>query len=136
VTLCCALQSKWGYQTLDIAQEVVANYSAAGLPLECLFVDIEYMGDNFRTMTFSEGEMRRCLGIQSAAAAAAAICHKLTKRSAGQHMRIVLAVLCLNQFEQSLPTASCEMLPLGMTLHTLHVASASNSIGSTYVHRS
>uniref|UniRef100_A0A383VTZ3 Maltase n=1 Tax=Tetradesmus obliquus TaxID=3088 RepID=A0A383VTZ3_TETOB len=49
-----AHQSKWGYQNLSIAAEAVANYSAAGIPLECLFVDIEYMSDNFRTMTFSE----------------------------------------------------------------------------------
>jgi hypothetical protein len=61
------LQSKWGYQTLDIAQDVLANYSAAGLPLECLMVDIEYMSDNFRTMTFSKGEahasIQHCTGL-------------------------------------------------------------------------
>jgi hypothetical protein len=51
------MQSKWGYQTLDVAAEAVANYSAAGIPLEGLFVDIEYMSDNFRTMTFSEGKL-------------------------------------------------------------------------------
>jgi alpha-glucosidase (family GH31 glycosyl hydrolase) len=60
---CCSalLQSKWGYQNLSVASAAVSNYSAAGIPLECLFVDIEYMGDNFRTMTFSEGESSRNL---------------------------------------------------------------------------
>jgi hypothetical protein len=38
-----------------VFEDVVANYSAAGLPLENIFADIEYQGDNFRTMTFSEG---------------------------------------------------------------------------------
>jgi hypothetical protein len=49
------VQARWGYQNLSVFEDVVANYSAAGLPLENIFADIEYQGDNFRTMTFSEG---------------------------------------------------------------------------------
>ncbi|WIA20052.1 hypothetical protein OEZ85_005917 [Tetradesmus obliquus] len=49
-----AHQARWGYQNLSVFEDVVSNYSAAGLPLENIFADIEYQGDNFRTMTFSE----------------------------------------------------------------------------------
>jgi hypothetical protein len=57
ITVCiCHVQARWGYQNLSVFEAVVANYSAAGLPLENIFADIEYQGDNFRTMTFSEGE--------------------------------------------------------------------------------
>lgn len=48
-------QSKWGYPNISVLEEVVANYSAAGLPLESLWVDIEYMQSRFRSMTFDEG---------------------------------------------------------------------------------
>ncbi|KAF8061064.1 alpha-glucosidase [Scenedesmus sp. PABB004] len=47
-------QSKWGYQNVSVLEAVVANYSAAGLPLESLWVDIEYMASRFRSMTFDE----------------------------------------------------------------------------------
>jgi hypothetical protein len=33
----------------------VSNYSAAGIPLEALWLDIEYMGDRFKTLTFDKG---------------------------------------------------------------------------------
>ncbi|WIA23387.1 hypothetical protein OEZ85_000147 [Tetradesmus obliquus] len=45
-------QSKWGYANISVLESVVANYSAAGLPLESLWVDIEYMASRFKTMTF------------------------------------------------------------------------------------
>jgi hypothetical protein len=36
--------------------QVVANYSAAGLPLEAVMLDIEYMANRFRSMTYDKGE--------------------------------------------------------------------------------
>lgn len=35
----------------------MANYSKAGIPLDCMWLDIEYMGNRFRTLTFDE---RKC----------------------------------------------------------------------------
>ncbi|WIA40775.1 hypothetical protein OEZ86_004455 [Tetradesmus obliquus] len=45
-------QSKWGYSNLEYMQEVVANYSAAGLPLETIWSDIDYMHNRFRNAEF------------------------------------------------------------------------------------
>lgn len=36
--------------------QVIANYSAAGLPLETVMVDIEYMGGRFQSMTYDDSE--------------------------------------------------------------------------------
>lgn len=35
-------QSRYGYRTLEDMQDVVANYTRAGLPLDVLWFDIEY----------------------------------------------------------------------------------------------
>ncbi|KAK9835041.1 hypothetical protein WJX81_006384 [Elliptochloris bilobata] len=45
-------QSKWGYSSVEELQEVSVNYSAAGLPLEVLWSDIDYM-DQFRDFTLN-----------------------------------------------------------------------------------
>lgn len=47
---------RWGYRDVDTLTEVVANYSAAGLPLETLWSDIEYMPKRFWTMEMDECE--------------------------------------------------------------------------------
>ncbi|KAL4855918.1 Alpha-glucosidase [Chlorella vulgaris] len=44
-------QSKYGYGSLGQVQQVVANYSNAELPLESMWLDIDYM-DNYRLFTF------------------------------------------------------------------------------------
>lgn len=49
-----AHQGKWGYSNVSVLEQVVANYSSATLPLECMWVDIEYMANRFQTMTFDE----------------------------------------------------------------------------------
>jgi hypothetical protein len=49
---CCCCR---GYANISVLESVVANYSAAGLPLESLWVDIEYMASRFKTMTFDPG---------------------------------------------------------------------------------
>jgi hypothetical protein len=50
-------------------EQVVANYSAAGLPLEGLWVDIEVMANRFKVFTFDEGA---CCGLGRAARGARA----------------------------------------------------------------
>jgi len=52
VPCCC----RWGYQNISVLEDVVANYSKAGIPLDCMWLDIEYMGNRFRTLTFDERE--------------------------------------------------------------------------------
>lgn len=47
---------RWGYRDVDTLAEVVANYSSAGLPLETLWSDIEYMPKRFWTMEMDECE--------------------------------------------------------------------------------
>ena len=52
---CCCCR---GYANISVLESVVANYSAAGLPLESLWVDIEYMASRFKTMTFDPGVLK------------------------------------------------------------------------------
>jgi hypothetical protein len=44
------LLTRWGYRDVGTLGDVVANYSAAALPLETLWSDIEYMPTRFWTM--------------------------------------------------------------------------------------
>lgn len=59
VVLCACVhvcECRWGYRDSDTLAEVVSNYSAAGLPLETLWSDIEYMPKRFWTMEMDECE--------------------------------------------------------------------------------
>jgi hypothetical protein len=47
---------RWGYQNISVLEAVVNNYTAAGVPLECLWVDIEHQASRFQTMTFDPGQ--------------------------------------------------------------------------------
>lgn len=46
---------RWGWKDVESLDEVVQNYTAAGLPLEVVWSDIEYM-PKFWTMEFDPGE--------------------------------------------------------------------------------
>lgn len=53
---------RWGYESLQYVEDVVANYSAAEIPLETQWVDIDYM-QNFKDFTtdavkFPSGKMK------------------------------------------------------------------------------
>ncbi|MCQ2437526.1 MAG: alpha-glucosidase, partial [Clostridia bacterium] len=47
-------QSRWGYATRKDFTDVVANYRKHDLPIDCLYMDIDYM-DNFKDFTVNEG---------------------------------------------------------------------------------
>lgn len=55
-------QGRWGYKDVSVLEEVVANYKQAGIPLEGLWLDIEYMANRFQTLTLDESEWRRVGG--------------------------------------------------------------------------
>ncbi|KAK9763887.1 hypothetical protein K7432_009060, partial [Basidiobolus ranarum] len=44
-------QCRWGYSTIDIAKKVVEDYRKANIPLECIWIDIDYM-DKYKSFTF------------------------------------------------------------------------------------
>ena len=44
---------RYGYQSIWEVEEVVANYSAAGLPLDTIWTDINYM-HAYRDFTFDD----------------------------------------------------------------------------------
>jgi hypothetical protein len=45
---------RWGYANMSVMEQVVDNYTAAGLPLEVIWSDIEYMPTRFWTMEFDQ----------------------------------------------------------------------------------
>lgn len=47
---------RWGYANLSVLEEVVANYSSVGLPLETVWSDIDFLSTKFWTMEFDERE--------------------------------------------------------------------------------
>ncbi|KAK9710209.1 hypothetical protein K7432_008600 [Basidiobolus ranarum] len=44
-------QCRWGYETLDIVKKVVDDYRKADIPLECMWIDIDYM-NKYKSFTF------------------------------------------------------------------------------------
>lgn len=54
----CVACCRWGYASVGVLAEVLANYSAAGLPLETLWSDIDYQANRFRSMEFDAGAAR------------------------------------------------------------------------------
>lgn len=46
---------RWGYTDLPELESVVANYTAAGLPLDGLWTDIELMDNRFKVFTLDTG---------------------------------------------------------------------------------
>lgn len=46
-------QSRWGYHSADDIREVVKGYRSNNIPLESVFVDIDYM-DNYKDFTINE----------------------------------------------------------------------------------
>lgn len=43
-------QARWGYENWTVLQDVIDSYASAGIPLECIWVDIDYM-DQYRDFT-------------------------------------------------------------------------------------
>ncbi|KAK9841177.1 hypothetical protein WJX74_001449 [Apatococcus lobatus] len=56
---------KWGYKTVEEAEEVVRNYSRAGIPLDTMWLDIDYMDGNrdfsLDPVRFAEPKMKAFL---------------------------------------------------------------------------
>jgi alpha-glucosidase (family GH31 glycosyl hydrolase) len=50
---------------VSVIEEVVGNYSAAGLPLEVLWSDIDYQNNRFRTMEFDPGAWEAAVSTES-----------------------------------------------------------------------
>lgn len=54
-------QCRWGYNSTDDLKAVVANYSAAGIPLDTQWSDIDYMKD-YRDFTYDKEGSFKGLG--------------------------------------------------------------------------
>ncbi len=46
-------QSRWSYHNAEAADSVVAGHDAAGIPLDCVYLDIDYM-DSYKDFTINE----------------------------------------------------------------------------------
>ncbi|KAF6253912.1 glycosyl hydrolases family 31-domain-containing protein [Scenedesmus sp. NREL 46B-D3] len=44
-------QARWGYSNYSVVEQVVRNFSRAGVPLEAVWSDIDYMNNRFQTLT-------------------------------------------------------------------------------------
>jgi alpha-glucosidase (family GH31 glycosyl hydrolase) len=62
ICCCCCCCCRWGYKDIAALEEVVDNYTAAAIPLECLWLDIEHQGDRFRTLSFNQGAAMGLMG--------------------------------------------------------------------------
>lgn len=47
------MQSRWSYYTADAVREVAANYRKAGIPLDAIFLDIDYM-EEYKDFTVNQ----------------------------------------------------------------------------------
>jgi len=55
--LVCWCSYRWGYRTLGLLKESVAGYRAAGIPLETVWSDIDYM-DRWDPLWHGRGQLR------------------------------------------------------------------------------
>uniref|UniRef100_A0A383WFG9 Maltase n=1 Tax=Tetradesmus obliquus TaxID=3088 RepID=A0A383WFG9_TETOB len=44
-------QARWGYSNVNVVEQVVKNFSRAGVPLEAVWLDIDHMSNRFQTLT-------------------------------------------------------------------------------------
>jgi len=59
----CFCPCRWGYPDVETLDTVVANYTQANIPLECLWLDIEHQGNRFKTLTFDSGGLLCCTAL-------------------------------------------------------------------------
>lgn len=63
-----AQQSRWGYESAADIRGVIQGYRARGLPLDCVYLDIDYM-DAYKVWTWDETRFPNPRGLVEAAAA-------------------------------------------------------------------